>query len=856
MDTFDKITPINIEEEMKNSYIDYAMSVIVGRALPDVRDGFKPVHRRILYSMHENGMTPGKPYKKSARVVGEVLGKYHPHGDSAVYDSMVRMAQNFALRYPLVDGQGNFGSIDGDSAAAMRYTEARMSKIATEMLADIEKETVDTSPNFDESLQEPNVLPTKIPNLLINGTSGIAVGMATNIPPHNINEVVNGCIKLIDNPLADVFELMEDIKGPDFPTAAEICGRKGIMEAYSTGRGIIKVKAKCHIEEVKGKKGKIAIIVDEIPYQVNKAQLIIKIADLVKDKKIEDISDLRDESDKKGMRIYIELKKDANEQVVLNQLYKHTQMMTSFGINMVALVNGVPRQLTLKQMLEYFIEHREEVITRRTQFDLDKARARAHILEGLRIALANLDAVIKLIRESKDVESARTGLMDNFELSDKQANAILDMRLQKLTGLEREKIEEEYNELLIKIADLEDILAKRERKMAIIKEELTEIKEKYGDLRKTEIGAEIIDMDEEDLIAKETVAVFLTKQGFVKRVAIDTFRAQLRGGRGIAGMGTREDDIIDNVFVTSTHDYIMCFTSLGKVYWLKVYKIPEASRLGKGIHLSHLINLDEDEHVTAAINVSDYNTEDYFMMATIKGVVKKTRIDNFKNIRSNGVIAINLDEGDTLQWVKRSDGDSEVMMATAEGMIIRYHENDVRHMGRATRGVRGITLNVGDKVVSMDVLKDDHDIMILTESGIGKRTRLSEYRLQKRGGKGLRAIKLKSRPNQDYVTKIAVVEISDEIIIVTKNGTVSRQKVKAVSMQRRAARGVKVQKLDGGDYVVDFTKVYDAVGEDDTESELTMVAEADNEETPIFEEVDDSEYDDVAEEADEEGEEE
>lgn len=851
---FDKITPINIEEEMKNSYIDYAMSVIVGRALPDVRDGLKPVHRRILYSMYENNMTPGKPYRKSARVVGDVLGKYHPHGDTAVYDSMVRMAQGFALRYPLVDGQGNFGSIDGDNAAAMRYTEARMSKVAIEMLADMEKNTVNTSPNFDESLQEPDVLPTKIPNLLINGASGIAVGMATNIPPHNFSEIINGCVKLIDQPDTDVHGLMECITGPDFPTAAEICGRKGIIEAYSTGRGIIKLKAKCHIEDVKGKKGRVAIIVDEIPYQVNKAQLIIKIADLVKDKKIEDISDLRDESDKKGMRIYIELKRDANEQVVLNQLYKHTQMMNSFGINMVSLVNGVPRQLTLKQMLEYFIEHREEVITRRTQFDLDKAQARAHILEGLRIAIANLDAVIKLIRASENVEIARSGLIASFKLSDKQANAILDMRLQKLTGLEIEKIEAEYNELLIKIADLIDILAKKERKMAIIKEELSEVKEKYGDVRKTEIGPELIDMDEEDLITKETVAVFMTKQGFVKRVSVDTFRAQLRGGRGIAGMGTREDDIIDNVFVVSTHDYIMCFTSEGKVYWLKVYKIPEASRLGKGIHLSHLINLDEGEYVTAAINVSDYMTDDYFVMATIHGVVKKTRIDQFKNIRSSGVIAINLDEGDTLQWVKRSVGESEVMMSTAAGMIIRYNESDVRPMGRATRGVRGITLNTGDKVVSMDVVKEDHDILLITESGIGKRTRLSEYRLQKRGGKGLRAITLKSRPKQDFVTKIAVVELTDEIIIVTKKGTVSRQKVKSISMQRRAARGVKVQKLDGGDYVVDFTKVYDAVGEEEEGSELVKINEDDAVEAQVFEAVDDSEYDEVQESPEVEGE--
>lgn len=803
---FEKIKTINIEEEMKSSYIDYAMSVIVGRALPDVRDGLKPVHRRILYAMNEQGMTPGKPYKKSARVVGEVLGKYHPHGDTAVYDSLVRMAQPFSLRYPLIDGQGNFGSVDGDNAAAMRYTEARMAKIAMEMLADIDKNTVETMLNFDESLDEPVVLPAKLPNLLINGTSGIAVGMATNIPPHNLSEVVNGCVRLIDNPEAEIDELMVDIKGPDFPTGGEICGQRGILDAYLTGKGLIKVRAKTHIEETRGKKGRESIIVDEIPYMVNKAQLIIKIAELVKDKKIEDISDLRDESDRKGMRICIELKKDANAQVVLNLLHKHTQMFVTFGANMVALVNGIPKQLNLKQLLQHFINHREEVITRRTQFDLDKAHQRAHILEGLRIALANLDAVIALIRGSETVDQAREGLVSRFKLSEIQANAILDMRLQKLTGLEQEKIEEEYNELIEVIKDLEDILARKARKMDIIKEELIEIKQKYGDNRRTTFSDEILDMDEEDLIAEEKVAIFLTKQGFVKRISLDVFRSQLRGGRGIAGMATREDDIIENIFVISTHDYLMCFTSKGKVYWLKVYKIPEAGRLGKGIHISNLINLDDGEKVTAAVNVSTFDTQDFFIMATVNGVIKKTMINEFKNIRSSGVIAINLDEGDDLQWVKHSNGNMEVMMATSSGMIIRFPESDVREMGRATRGVRGILLKGKDKVVSMDVLKEDHDILILAEGGMGKRTRLSEYRLQRRGGIGLRAITLRRNP-PDFVAKVKVVDSDHEIIIVTQNGTVSRQNVKSISMQRRAARGVRIQRVDDGDKVVDFSIV-------------------------------------------------
>ncbi|MEI7942653.1 MAG: DNA gyrase subunit A, partial [Candidatus Riflemargulisbacteria bacterium] len=650
------IKEVNIEDEMKASYIEYAMSVIVGRALPDVRDGLKPVHRRILYAMYEQGITHDKPYKKSVRVVGDVLGKYHPHGDTAVYDSMVRMAQEFSLRYPMIDGQGNFGSVDGDNAAAMRYTEARMSKIAAEMLADIDKNTVEFVPNFDESLGEPTVLPSKLPSLLINGSSGIAVGMATNIPPHNLKEVLDGLIALIDNPEITPIQLMGFIKGPDFPTGAIIRGQRGIIEAYTTGKGIIKLQAKYHIEEVKSKKRK-AIIVTELPYTVNKAQLIVKIADLVKEKIFNGIADLRDESDRKGMRIYIELKKEANEDIVINLLMKHTSLLMSYGINIVALDNGQPKQLNVKELLVKFLEHRFIVVKRAVEYDLNKAQARAHILEGLRIALHNLDEVIELIRASATATEARDGLMARFGLSEIQSQAILDMKLQRLTGLEREKIEIEYNELIQKIADMMDILSKKSRLLDIIKADCFYLREKFGDERKTELAESVEDIDIEDLIQEEKVAVFFTKFGFVKRLSIDTFRTQLRGGRGIGGMVTREGDIIEKVVITSTHSFLVCFTSEGKAYKTKVYNIPEESRYSKGSSIKNVLNIKEEEKVTTGVVIEDFEAQDQFLlMTTVHGVVKRSRVSDFKNIRTTGIIAITLDEGDELRWVEITNG--------------------------------------------------------------------------------------------------------------------------------------------------------------------------------------------------------
>ncbi|MDD5455553.1 MAG: DNA gyrase subunit A [Candidatus Margulisbacteria bacterium] len=800
------VKKINIEDEMKTSYIDYAMSVIVGRALPDVRDGLKPVHRRILYAMYEQGITHDKPYKKSARVVGEVLGKYHPHGDTAVYDSLVRMAQDFSLRYMLIDGQGNFGSVDGDNPAAMRYTETRMSKIAAEMLQDIEKNTVDFSPNFDESLKEPTVLPAKLPNLLVNGSSGIAVGMATNIPPHNLTEVIDAIVALIENPELNIMQLMQYIKAPDFPTGGMICGQKGIIDAYLTGKGIIKIQSKYHVEENKTKKKK-AIIVTEIPYTVNKAQLIIRIAELVKDKTIDGISDIRDESDRKGMRIYIEIKKDANEDVIINQLLKNTQMLISYGINVVALDNGQPKQLNLKELLTKYIEHRFIVVKRGVEFDLKKAEARAHILEGLRIAINNLDDVIALIKASANADEARAKLVKRFKLSEIQAQAILDMRLQRLTGLEREKIEEEYAELLEKIKDMKDILAKKERIMDIIKADALEIKDRFGDKRKTELTTDFEEINLEDLIQEETVVVFITKFGFVKRLSLDTFRNQLRGGRGIGGMVTREGDVIEKVFITSTHDYLVCFTSIGKAYKTKVYHIQEESRYSKGSNISNLLKLGENEKVTTGTIMNDFESGKFLFFTTRKGVVKKVKFEDFKNIRSNGIIAINLDEGDELRWVEVTDGQKEILLVSKLGMVIHFKEDQVRTTGRTARGVRGMALKQGDQIVVNSVInsaEDQSSLLLISEKGIGKRTKLKDYRLQKRAGMGLRGIKLKDK---DSLAGGAVVELDDEVIIVSEKGTVSRQNVKSISLQGRAARGVRVQKLDDGDRVVSFDKI-------------------------------------------------
>lgn len=797
------VSTIDINEEMKSSYLEYAMSVIVGRALPDVRDGLKPVHRRILYSMYDSGYTATRPYKKCARIVGDVLGRYHPHGDTAVYDSLVRMAQDFSLRYPFIDGQGNYGSVDGDNAAAMRYTEARMAKISMSLLEDIEKETVDFGPNFDDSLEEPKVLPTRLPALLLNGTSGIAVGMATNIPPHNLNELIDGICALIDNPDMEIQDLMEHVKGPDFPTAGIICGTEGITKAYMTGRGSVVTRAKVSFEE-SPKRGKEAIIVDELPYQVNKANLIVKIAELVQDKKIPGISDLRDESDRKGMRIYIELKRDASREVVLNQLFKHTQLQNSFGMNMVALVEGIPKLLNLKQILSYYILHRKDVVVRRTQFDLRKAKDRLHILEGLRIALDNIDEIIALIKGSKDTDTARQGLMERFSLSEKQANAILEMRLQRLTGLEREKIENEYNEIVALIADLEDILANESRVYQIIKDEQLEIKDKYGDERRSVIGDPVHEMSMEDLIPNTQVAVLISKNGFVKRMPIDTFKSQNRGGRGIAGMSTRDEDSIEHLLITNTHDYLLCFTNKGRVFKIKSYQVPEASRQSKGISLAHFLHFDEDEELTSIIDIQSFDTEEYLFMTTKKGVVKKTDIGAYVHFKNRPIAAINLDEGDRLQWVKKTTGKQDVLIVTSAGMVIRFEESQVRPMGRASRGIRGIKVREQDELVSMDIVEPTEEklaILIITKYGYGKNIRVNEFRCQNRGGIGVKSINFRKTLGDDEVKDAVIVSKDHEIMVVTENGTICRQAVAKISTQRRSSMGVKIIKLDDGDKI-------------------------------------------------------
>ena len=809
---------IDINEEMKQSYLEYAMSVIVGRALPDVRDGLKPVHRRILYAMHDAGFTATRAYKKSARIVGDVLGRYHPHGDSAVYDSLVRMAQDFSLRYPLIDGQGNYGSIDGDNAAAMRYTEARMSKISMTLLEDIDKETVDFKPNFDESLEEPNVLPAKIPNLLLNGTSGIAVGMATNIPPHNLNELVNGVCALIDNPEIDVEGLMEHIKGPDFPTHGIICGDQGIRQAYETGKGSVVIRAKVSFEETK--KGREIIIIDELPYQVNKANLIVKIAELVSDKKIPGINDLRDESDRKGMRIYIELKRDASRDVVLNQLFKHTALQTSFGINMVALVSGIPKLLNLKSVLYYYIEHRKDVITRRTAFDLRKAKDRLHILEGLRIALENIDAVIELIKKSPDTQTAKEGLMATYSLSEKQSVAILEMRLQRLTGLERDKIEAEYNDLLKLIADLEDILSNESRILQIIKDEHAEVVEKFGDERRTTIGAPVHIMAIEDLIPNTKVAILISKNGFVKRMGIEQFRSQNRGGRGINSMTTRDEDSIEHLLITSTHDFLLCFTSRGRIFKIKAHQVPEASRQSKGISMAHFLHFEENEILTSIIDVKTFSDNEYLLMTTQNGVIKKTALSAFSHFKNKPIIAINLDDNDILQWVKKTDGTKDVMLVTKYGMLIRFEESQVRAMGRASRGIRGIKTRQGDTLVSMNVINhedDDSRILIITRYGYGKNIRLSEFRCQNRGGIGVKSISFRKSIKDDHVQDAVIATRDQEFLIVTESGTMCRQNVGKISTQRREAQGVRIIKCDDKDFVIAISAVDNTEEKDDQE---------------------------------------
>ena len=799
------IVPVNLEHEMKYSYIDYAMSVIVSRAIPDVRDGLKPVHRRILYAMQEAGMTSTKPYKKSARIVGEVLGKYHPHGDSSVYDAIVRMAQDFSMRYQLADGHGNFGSVDGDPAAAMRYTEVRMSKISELMLQDIDKETVDFVPNYDESLQEPSVLPAKFPQLLVNGTSGIAVGMATNIPPHNIGEVIDATLMLIDNPETNLHDLMSVIKGPDFPTAGQIIGREGIVDAYATGRGSIKMRAKTEVETLAN--GKPRIVVTELPYQVNKARLIEKIADLVREKTIEGITDLRDESDRDGMRIVIELRRDVNPQILLNQLYKHTQMLETFGVIMLALVKGSPQVLNLIQVLKYYIKHQEEIITRRTRHDLAKAKARAHILEGLTKAIDNLDAVIKTVRESQSANDAKSELQNNFDLSDLQAQAILDLRLQKLTGLEREKIETEYREIKLAIERFTGILADENKILEIIKSELLAVKEKYGDKRRTEIVADDtqVKFDEEDLIHDDDVVVTLTRGGYVKRLSLNTYKSQKRGGVGVSGMSTKAEDVVEQILITTNHQTILFFTNLGKVYPLKTYQVIEASRTAKGVHMSNLLPLEQNEFVTALIKVRDYDPDRYLFMATKKGVVKKTKLSEFNSMAKRGVIAIKLNKGDELIGVKFTEGERYIILGTAKGKAIVFDEEEVRSMGRAAHGVKGIKLQKGDYVVGMDKLKKDAEVLVVSSEGYGKRTSTDEYRPQGRNGQGLITMKVTEKTGD--VVGIKVVLPDQELMLITTEGLVIRMNVSDISVISRNTQGVTLMKTKPEDKVAALATV-------------------------------------------------
>ena len=804
-----KILNVEIEKEMKKSYIDYAMSVIVSRALPDVRDGLKPVHRRILYSMDGLGLTPDKPFRKSAYIVGEVMGKYHPHGDASIYDALVRMAQDFSLRYMLVNGHGNFGSVDGDSPAAMRYTEAKMPKLAVEMLADIDKNTVDFMPNYDEKLQEPTVLPAKIPNLLVNGSSGIAVGMATNVPPHNLCEVANAIVRLIDEDNVTDEELMAEIKGPDFPTGAIIVGRDGIRSAYTTGRGKITVRAKTEIEEHGN--GRYRIIVTELPYQVNKARLIENIADLVKDKRLDGISDLRDESDREGMRIVIELKRDANPQIVLNQLFKNTQMQDTFGAIMLALVDNKPKILTLRQMLECYIEHRKNVIVRRTQFDLDKALARAHILEGLKIALDFIDEVIAIIRAAYDDAAER--LMKRFNLSEIQANAILEMRLKTLSGLQREKIEEEYNELMKQIERYRAILASEKLVCDIVKDELIEVKNKYGDERRTQIIAAEGEIETEDLIKEETTVVALTHFGYIKRMPVDTYRAQRRGGKGITGIQTREEDFVEQLFITSTHNTIMFFTNKGKMYRMKGYEVPEAGRTAKGTAIVNLLQLDGDEKITAVIPVEAFVDGQYLLMATRNGIIKKTKLMEYNTARKTGLQAITLKEDDELIDVRLTDGERNVVMVTHEGMSITFAESDVKPVGRVSQGVIGIRLDPDDYVVGMEPIYDEKAYLLtITENGFGKRTELSEYRVQTRAGKGV--ITYKITPKTGKVVGIKVVKDEDDVMLITDKGIIIRLEVPNISVLGRSTQGVTLMKTNDGGKVVSIAKISPDEGED------------------------------------------
>lgn len=805
----EQIISRNIEDEMKTSYIDYSMSVIVGRALPDVRDGLKPVHRRILYTMDEMGLAHNKSFKKSARVVGDVLGKYHPHGDSAVYDALVRMVQEFSLRNPLVQGQGNFGSIDGDPPAAMRYTEVRLAAISQEVLGDIDKDTVDFTPNYDGSLQEPSVLPSKLPNLLVNGSSGIAVGMATNIPTHNLTEVCDGLIAYIDNPEIEVADLLKIIKGPDFPTAGMIMGKTGIKDYFETGRGSIRIRSKAEIEELKGNRQ--AIIITELPYQVNKAVLQETIADLVRDKKITDISEIRDESSREGIRVVIEVKRDGNAKVVLNQLYKHTQMEVSFGVIMLAIVDGRPKVLPIKEVLHLYVEHRKIVIVRRTQFELKKAEDRAHILEGLKIALDNLNKIVKIIRESKDVDIARTKLMDEFSLSRIQSQAILDMRLHQLTGLERKKIEDEYLELIKTIARLKGILADPKKILNLIQSDLKELKEKYGDGRRTKITAQTGEFEIEDLIAEEDVVVTFSHAGYVKRIALGTYKSQRRGGKGITAMTTKEDDFVEQLFVISTHAYLLLFTNRGRLYWLRVYEIPDASRIARGKAIVNFVPLGPEEKITSAIAIETFEEakgkETYLMMCTRNGTIKRSRLADYGNIRASGIIAITLDEGNVLVDVKHTDGKQEVIIGTKDGKAIRFDEEDVRIIGRSGKGVRGIRLDSNNQVVGMEVAPPSSKASLLTvcENGYGKRTDLSEYRGQSRGGKGVITIKTSER-NGDVIG-IKLVTNENDVMLMTEKGIVIRLPCKDIRVISRNTQGVRLVRLEEGDKIAAVASV-------------------------------------------------
>ncbi|EJG5138380.1 DNA gyrase subunit A [Staphylococcus pseudintermedius] len=803
-----RINERNISKEMRESFLDYAMSVIVSRALPDVRDGLKPVHRRILYGLNEQGMTPDKPYKKSARIVGDVMGKYHPHGDSSIYEAMVRMAQDFSYRYPLVDGQGNFGSMDGDGAAAMRYTEARMTKLALELLRDINKDTIDFIDNYDGNEREPSVLPSRFPNLLVNGASGIAVGMATNIPPHNMREVIDGVLSLSHNPDITISELMEDIQGPDFPTAGLILGKSGIRRAYETGRGSVIMRAKAEIESRGG--GRDRIVVTEIPFQVNKARMIEKIAELVRDKKIDGITDLRDETSlRTGVRVVIDVRKDANASVILNNLYKQTPLQTSFGVNMIALVNGRPQLINLKQALYHYLEHQKEVVRRRTEYNLRKAKDRAHILEGLRIALDHIDEIITIIRESETDKVAMESLQSRFALSERQAQAILDMRLRRLTGLERDKIEQEYNDLIAYIAELEAILADEEKLLELVREELTEIKEKFGDDRRTEIQLGGIDqLEDEDLIPEEQIVITLSHNNYIKRLPVSTYRAQNRGGRGVQGMNTLDDDFVSQLVTTSTHDHVLFFTNKGRVYKLKGYEVPELSRQSKGIPIVNVIELDQDEVISTMIAVKDLDSEeDFLVFVTKKGLIKRSALSNFNRINRNGKIAIKFRDDDELIAVRLTDGEKHILIGTAQASLIRFKETDVRAMSRIAAGVKGIRLRDGDEVIGLDVADDDNqdEILVVTEKGYGKRTSIEDYRLSNRGGMGVKTAKLTERNGR--LVCITTVEGDEDLMVVTNQGVIIRMEVSNISVNGRMAQGVRLIRLDEEQYVSTVAKV-------------------------------------------------